>query len=145
VIPPFDARGNRPPGIHRATWAEVVARFGTTPHRRDLLAGLREALAALARAGCVALWLDGSFVTAREEPGDYDGAWEVARADVTLLDEAFPGEDSPTKTKARYGGMLYPISAIVEPSWSVLLEFFQFDKAGNRRGIVAIDPRSIGS
>jgi hypothetical protein len=60
------------------------------------------------------------------------------------MDEAFRGEDSPTQTKARYGGMLCPNSAIVEPSWSVLLEFFQFDKAGNRRGIVAIDPRSIG-
>jgi len=143
VIPPFDPRGNLPPGIHWATWEEVVERFGSTPHRQELLAGLQEALSALARAGCLAVWLDGSFVTMKEEPNDYDGAWEIAGVDVSQLDEAFRGEDSPAKTKAKYSGTLYPVSAIVELDWSVLLGFFQFDKAGDRRGIVALNPRSI--
>lgn len=44
MIPPFDERGNLPPGIHKASWTEVEARFGTTPWRRSLLLGLRDAV-----------------------------------------------------------------------------------------------------
>lgn len=41
MIPPFDpAGGNLPPGVHPATWDEIVARYGSTPHRLRLLAGL---------------------------------------------------------------------------------------------------------
>lgn len=44
MIPPFDKRGNLPPGIHKASWSEIEARFGTTPWRRFLLVGLRDGL-----------------------------------------------------------------------------------------------------
>jgi Family of unknown function (DUF6932) len=37
MIPAFDECGNLPPGIHRATWTEIVARYATSIHRRDLL------------------------------------------------------------------------------------------------------------
>jgi hypothetical protein len=125
VIPPFDERGNLPPGIHRATRAELVERFGTTARRRELLAGLREALLRLAAAGCPAVWLDGSFVTSEEVPDDYDGAWEIAGVDVTRLDETFIGQHSPGKTKAKYSGTLMRVSALADPSWSEVLEFFR--------------------
>jgi uncharacterized protein (DUF924 family) len=42
-IPPPDPAspaGALPTGEHPATWDEVVARFGTNPHRLQLLAGL---------------------------------------------------------------------------------------------------------
>jgi hypothetical protein len=32
---------------------------------------------------------------------------------------------------------------MAEPTWSVVLEFFQWDKGGNRRGIVVFDPRTV--
>ncbi len=77
MIPVFDANGNLPPGIHVVTWNELVARFGTTPHRQMLLDGLRAALLSLKDSGCRRVYIDGSFVTAKEEPGDFDGCWEV--------------------------------------------------------------------
>jgi hypothetical protein len=49
-LPPFDATGNLPPGIHEAAWDEFVARYGATPHRLTLLAGLKAALDALRAA-----------------------------------------------------------------------------------------------
>ena len=52
MIPPFEESGNLPAGIHEATWNEFSARYGTTPHRRNLLDGLGLALVALRRAGC---------------------------------------------------------------------------------------------
>ena len=73
MIPVFDANGNLPPGIHVVTWNELVARFGTTPHRQMLLDGLRAALLSLKDSGCRRVYIDGSFVTAKEEPGDFDG------------------------------------------------------------------------
>ena len=53
MIPPFDpATGALPPGIHEASWAEIVSRFGYNPDRQRLLVGLRFALAGLGFAGC---------------------------------------------------------------------------------------------
>jgi hypothetical protein len=47
MIPPFNATGNLPPGIHMADWSEFSARFGISSRRKKLLAGLRAALEAL--------------------------------------------------------------------------------------------------
>jgi hypothetical protein len=113
--------------------------------RRELLARLQEAALSLAIAGCPAIWLNGSFVTGTEEPGDYDGAWETAGVDTERLAEPFQGLDSPARTRRMYGGALFPVTALADPAWSVMLEFFQFDKAGNRRGIVLLDPRTVES
>ena len=73
MIPPFEPdTGNLPAGIHEASWEEFSERFGTTPHRRQLLAGLRTAAELLGSFGSRHLWVDGSFVTAKENPADYD-------------------------------------------------------------------------
>jgi hypothetical protein len=73
VIPPFDPRtGRLPRGEHHASWEEVVERFGWNERRRRLIDGLADAVTALADAGCRRLWLNGSFVTAKDEPGDFD-------------------------------------------------------------------------
>ena len=86
MIPVFDANGNLPPGIHVATWDELVARFGANAQRQMLLSGLRAALLWLKDAGCLRVYVDGSFVTAKEEPGDYDDCWEVNGVDPDKLD-----------------------------------------------------------
>lgn len=37
LIPPFDTRGNLPPGVHVAQWEEIHDKFGGNEWRRDLL------------------------------------------------------------------------------------------------------------
>jgi hypothetical protein len=86
VIPEFEAAGNLPAGIHDATWNEFATRYGTRAHRRRLLDGLRRALESLRDAGCAQAYINGSFVTAKDEPGDFDACWEVANVDSQLLD-----------------------------------------------------------
>ena len=87
MIPEFDpGTGNLPPGVHEATWDELLARYGYTPHRLALLAGLKAALDALRIAGCRRVYIDGSFVSAKQTPGDFDGCWEVTGVDPNLLD-----------------------------------------------------------
>ena len=76
-IPAFDERGFLPEGFHTAPWAEVAARFGQTEHRRKLLDGLQQACLLLHRAGVEVLYLNGSFITAKLNPNDYDVCWDM--------------------------------------------------------------------
>lgn len=66
MLPPFDpATGRLPEGEHEVAW-EVVDRFAWNPRRRQMSDGLAEAIRLLAAAGCQRVWLNGSFVTAKE-------------------------------------------------------------------------------
>ena len=51
--------------------------------------GLLAACRGLAAAGCTELLLDGSFVTEKPMPGDYDETWEIAGVDVDRVDPVF--------------------------------------------------------
>jgi hypothetical protein len=85
-LPPFElASGLLPAGEHSASWGEVLERFGWNLVRRRLLDGLAEGLSILADAGCTRVWLNGSFVTAKEEPGDFDAVWSAVGVDAARL------------------------------------------------------------
>ena len=81
--------GVLPPGVHPATLAEVATIFATNAKRRLLYEGLLLAATALRMAGCGKLYLDGSYVTAKTVPGDYDGFWDPAGMDRPKLDPVF--------------------------------------------------------
>lgn len=51
------------------------------------MAGMLEALRLLTVAGCVRAYIDGSFVTVKEEPGDFDACWDAEGVDFDLVDE----------------------------------------------------------
>ena len=141
VKPPFDPAGNLPPGVHEATWGEVVARFGHTPRRLGLLAGIKAALDELQIAGCRRVYLDGSFVTAKETPGDFDGCWEADGVDPLVLDPILLDFTSKRQAqKSKYGGELFVADAAADLSGTRFLQFFQHDKdSGERKGIIALD------
>jgi hypothetical protein len=86
VIPPFPSSGLLPRGIHLAEWAEVERIFGSNAYRKRLLEELLAGLKALHRAGCTLAYIDGSFVTAKAEPGDFDVCYESSSMDFSLLD-----------------------------------------------------------
>ncbi len=144
MIPPFDpATGNLPSGVHEATWGEVVARYGYTPHRLALLAGLKSALDALRAAGCRRAYLNGSFVSGKEAPGDFDACWEIDGVDLPRLALLAPAlfdlRRGRRAQKAAYGGELIPVDRS-EPFGTSIRDIFQRDKAtGAPRGIVALD------
>ena len=149
MIPPFDLdTGNLPPGIHEAPWHEIVERFGHTAHRRILLAGLRRALDLLRRFGCRRFYLDGSFVTAKEVPGDWDGCWEVEGVDVPRLALAAPllWDDRPKRNeqKARYGGDLFPVNTAGDlTDRQILNDFLRDRRTGAPKGVIVIDLETL--
>lgn len=144
MIPPFEpSTGLLPSGIHEATWEELVARFGWTPHRLTLLAGLKAALDALRLAGCRRAYIDGSFVTAKEEPGDFDGCWETGGVDPALLDPVLVTFDPHRRVQnAKYGGELFFADAPADPTGTTFIDFIQRDRSGHRKGMVALDLRA---
>ncbi len=140
MIPEFDERGNVPPGVHHATWIEIVSRYATSTHRQGLLDGLLDALRSLKAAGCRTAYLDGSFITAKEHPGDFDVCWEATGVDARRLGpELLDFSSHRAAQKARYGGELFPAETAAEPSGTAFLDYFQRDReTGAPKGIVAI-------
>jgi hypothetical protein len=141
MIPPFEpSTGLLPSGVHEATWEELVARFGSTPGRLRLLAGLKTVLDALRMAGCPRAYIDGSFVTAKAAPADFDACWETDGVDPNRLDPVLLTFDQGRRAqKAKFGGELFPADWPAEPSGTTFLNFFQRDRNGEPKGIVAID------
>lgn len=141
MVPDFAEGGLLPPGVHWATWEEIEERFGGTPWRQRLLLGFRAALENLRDAGCQTAYLDGSFVTEKAVPGDYDACWDGHGVDPEALDPVLLTFDSGREAqKAKYLGELFPVVARTTVESPSLLEFFQTDKeSGEPKGIVAID------
>ncbi len=145
MLPAFNSDGNLPAGIHMAEWAEFTAKFGSTHRRQTLLMGLREALLNLRIAGCAAVYIDGSFVTAKPDPGDFDACWDITGVDPAVLDPVLlTFDNSRAAQKARYGGELFPAQLPEGLSGLTFLKFFQIDKStGDPKGIVSIDLRTV--
>ena len=140
MIPPtIPETGYLPPGVHEASWVEVASRFGGNSHREWLMERLLAACRKLVEAGCKEILLDGSFVTAKTMPGDYDGTWESAGVDVDRLDPVFLNAGA---VKAKYFGDLFPASGVAK-SGVPFRDFFQTDRDGVEKGVVLVDLRSL--
>jgi hypothetical protein len=129
-----------PPGVHMATFAEVEQTFTYNPRRRALFAGLLNAARHLSLVGCRRVLLDGSYVSAKPVPDDYDACWDPDGVDFAKLDPVFDDFDNGrANQKARFGGEFFPSTVVEADSGAVFVEFFQVDRfTGKRKGILAI-------
>jgi hypothetical protein len=141
----FDAAGRLQPGIHWVTWRDMAASFGFTERRVWLIEGLREALILLKLAGCPTAYVDGSFVTAKPQPMDFDACWAIDGVDPQRLDPVFLDfSNSRARQKARFGGEFLPADLAEGMTGKTFLEFFQTDKeTGEPKGIVALNLRRL--
>jgi hypothetical protein len=139
-LPPPQVDGLLPPGIHACSWDEFQIRFGASAYRTSLLTGLLEAAKLLAAAGCKTLYVDGSFVTAKPFPGDFDACWDDTGVDASLLDPVFfDFKNRRAAQKLRFKGELFLANSFGAPGFT-FLKFFQRDKnSGKPKGIVALD------
>jgi hypothetical protein len=128
-----------PPGIHDATILEVEVRFATNITRRTLFGGFKLGAKALKNAGCKTIFLDGSFVSEKPNPGDYDVCWDPVGVDVKKLDPVFLDfSNKRQKQKLKYCGEFFPSSAKADGVLS-FVEYFQKDKSTRKgKGIIRI-------
>ena len=140
----FNAAGRLPDGVHAMTFEGVADAFGWNPHRRKLVVAMAAAFADLNALGCETVWLDGSFVTDKPEPGDYDVVYEHRSMDLAAakiaLPELFDRSPHRREMKARFKGDLLP-NVVEAASNRLFIDFFQQDKErpGHTKGIVTID------
>lgn len=128
-----------PPGVHNATIEEVETRFATSEHRRRLFSGFREGVIALRKAGCSKVFLDGSFVTEKTNPCDFDVCWDSMGVDTAKLNPVFLNfSEGRKKQKEMFQGEFFP-GGLSADGKHTFLDFFQIDKyTGNVKGIICI-------
>lgn len=133
-----------PPGVHFATLKEIEEQFAISDHRKYLFSGFRKGVLALRKAECRKIFLDGSFVTEKPVPCDFDVCWDTTGVDISKLDTVFLDfSDGRKKQKERFQGEFFPANRIADSN-CFFVDFFQIDKyTGNAKGIICINfPKS---
>lgn len=149
MLPQFTPNGTLPPGIYWATWDEVVRRFGTNTHRLTLLAHLKAVLDTLRAVGCERVYLDGSFVSEKQYPNDFDACWDAQAVNIVALlaldPSLLPTNDAlRALQKAKHRGDIFVAQGTELGSGMRFLAFFQRDRqTGGRKGIVGLDLRGL--
>jgi hypothetical protein len=141
MIPQFRVDGYLPDGLHSATEAEVTFRFGSANRRRRRLTLRLRRWIDLARSvQAQRLFVDGSFVTAKDEPNDIDA--------VVLLPMEFERQiENGIEAALELEEMLLTrrpeeiFAAEDLDDWNDWLEFFSRTREpdGRRKGLVEIE------
>lgn len=144
-LPALNDFGDLPEGIHPASIAEVVIRFGSgSPQRVEVTDRLRRIHAlALPTNHLDRLIVFGSYVSDVDEPNDVDV--------VLLMGNSFRSEECPIESSVLFdharatdelGASIFwirPEMLLGEPLQQ-FLAFWQTKRNGQRRGIVEITP-----
>lgn len=126
------------PGIHEMTWDEFKSHFSFSPKRKELIKGLEEAIKILKEANCTDIYIDGSFVTSKLEPNDWDACFDCEPKYLPEVYRLYPFWDVQ-KQKKVYGGELYIKDNEADPYGTRFIDFFQQIRGtAKRKGIVRI-------
>ena len=138
MLPNLKKSGLLPVGIYPAKWNELVERFGFNEHRLKLLDELKKGLNLLQQYGCTEVCIDGSFVTAKPFPNDIDVAYDNTRMNWKKFIKEQPefndNKNGNKIQKEKYQSEFYAYNAFEDS----ILQFFQFDRDGNSKGIVKL-------
>ncbi len=142
ALPAFNQEGDFPPGVYRATLAEVAARLGQGSAQRRIVAARLERICRLADStGHLARFVVfGSFVTAKAEPDDVDI--------VLLMEDAFDlgsmkGEAAllflHREAQACFGASVFWTSRSgALGGEQAMIEHWQIRREGRQRGMMEI-------
>ena len=140
--PSLSAAGDLPAGIHAATLAEVIERFGqSTPARVMLARRLQHIHKLVQQTGCLARFIVfGSFITGKPEPNDVDifllmedtfDVSKVAGEPVVLFDHLAAQNVA--------GASIFWLRRLAAlDGEQAAVEHWQVKRGGGRRGIIEI-------
>ena len=143
-LPAFNEDGDLPPGVHRATLSEVLARFGQGSVQRgavaDRLSRIYQLAISTGQVARVAVF--GSFITAKAEPNDIDI--------LLLMEDTFDlatvtGEAALVfqhlEAHAHFGASIFWTrrSGAIGGE-QAMIEYWQARREGGQRGIVEVLP-----
>ena len=140
TILPFRDDGYLPDGVHAASAAEIIFRFGTpTRRRRWLVLRVRRWIQLAREVGARRLLVDGSFVTAKDEPGDVDA---VILLPADFQQQIERGVDAAVELEdmllSRHPEEIFAAEDV--PDWDEWVEFFGRTREadGRRKGLVEV-------
>ncbi len=96
----------------------------------------------LKAAGARTIYIDGSFVTSKERPNDFDACYDCETVDREYLRINAPrlfNHHDRNAQKAKYRGEIFPSDEPVGNYGDNSFDFFQTDRDKNKKGIIAID------
>lgn len=116
MLPPFRADGWLPEGHHRASWEEIDAVFGgeAGSQRAQVFSRLRQWREAARAAGLGGLLiLDGSFISQKADPGDFDAIFVYDEPAAARLAQSADARDliSYSRCKERFAADIFTYSA----------------------------------
>jgi hypothetical protein len=131
-------------GIHEMEWYAFYDFFSFSPKRKRLLEGLKKVIDILQATGCTAIYIDGSFVSAKLEPGDWDACFDCCPVKIPDLLIQYPLFDRK-KQKKLYGGELFSAFVAADEYGTIYLDFFQQQKenSAKKKGIIKINLNTI--
>ena len=140
TIPPFRPDGYLPEGLYVSSAAEIIFRFGSSSRRRRrLVLRLRRWIELGRQVGAQRLLVDGSFVTAKEDPYDIDSVILLPTDFTQQLErESAPALELEEMLLTRRPEELF--AAEDETDWEEWVEFFSQTREPDRRrkGLVEI-------
>lgn len=140
ILPPFRLDGYLPEGVYVCSEAEVLFRFGSSSRRRRrLVLRLRRWIELGRQVGARRLLVDGSFVTAKEEPHDIDSVIFLPEDFTRQLErELTPALELEETLLTRRPEELF--AAEDETDWQEWVAFFSQTREADRRrkGLVEI-------
>ena len=146
ALPAFNEDGDLPPGVHPATLAEVLQRFGQgSVQRRSVADRLRRLYHLVASTGHLARFaVFGSFVTAKADPQDVDI--------VLIMEDTFDLSRAMSEAALAFQHMEADAHFGASVSWArrstalggeqAMIEYWQLRAQGGLRGIVEILPEA---
>ena len=143
ALPEFNEVGDLPPGVYRASWHEVVERFGGGTQQRLRCARiLRHVYDMAVRTGHLGRFvIFGSYVTAKPDPNDVDV--------ILVMDDDFHRDEMPLEmqglfdhavAQARFGASVFWVkpSALIGDQVDDFVAHWQVKRDSSKRGIVEV-------
>ena len=86
------------------------------------------------------MYIDGSFITNKEEPNDIDGCWVPnSNIDIKLLDNVFIDNTPPREEMKKKYGVDFLVCGYDLGNDGLPIEgWFQMDEDGNEKGILLL-------
>lgn len=97
---------------------------------------------AIKSSGLPTIYINGSFVTSKLRPQDFDACWDREEIDTDYLrihDPRLLNHYDRAGQKARYKGEIFPSDQPIGNYGMNSFELFQRDREQNQKGIIAID------
>jgi hypothetical protein len=131
------------PGVHPATYEEILVFFGQTPSRRALALKLGRLIQVARRCGiALEIYVDGSFVTSKAEPEDIDVI--VGLEDLPERPNALDVRERTMRVRKLHKcGCELHVFAFPLADWKFadMLDWFclrRIEEGGGRKGVVRL-------